>query len=77
LERQARLLHSYGVDMGLTRVADSLTIRLYALFNFYVEAFFEKNSSLPIYLRAFNDMIQLDVYLKELDISELLLEKDL
>lgn len=69
---QTQILALDGVYLGLIRNVRSLSVELYALFNFYVEIFFNRQTEEPLYLKAFNNMQNLDPYLGLIDIDGLL-----
>ena len=66
---QTQVLSLDGVYLELVRRARNLNVELYALYNFYVEIFFDKNTEEPLYLKPFRKMKYLDPYLKSVDIA--------
>ena len=69
---QTQVLALDGVYLGLIRRVRSLNVELYALFNFYVEIFFNRETEEPLCLKAFNSMQKLDPYLGLIDIGGVL-----
>jgi hypothetical protein len=69
---QTQVLAMDGVYLELIRKVRSLNVELYALFNFYVEVFFNRETEEPLYLKAFNRMQNLDPYLELIDIGGVL-----
>lgn len=67
---QIQLLSLDGVFMDLMRSVRNLNVELYALYNFYVEIFFDKVTEEPLYLKPFNKMKYLEPYLVQVDIAE-------
>lgn len=67
---QTQVLSLDGVYLELIRNARNLNVELYALYNFYVEIFFDKNTEEPLYLKPFKKMKYLDPYLDLVDIAE-------
>ncbi|MGN6163246.1 MAG: hypothetical protein ACTHOF_01795 [Flavisolibacter sp.] len=67
---QTQVLSLDGVYLELIRNARNLNVELYALYNFYVEIFFDKNTEEPLYLKPFKKMKYLDPYLVLVDIAE-------
>ena len=68
---QAQLAWMDGVLL-MSRKTEKFIINLFSLYNFYVEVFFEDND--PFFLKAFNDVVFLDPYLKTIDIDSLFKE---
>jgi hypothetical protein len=71
-DMQTQLLSLDGVYLDLNRSKGRYHIELYALYNFYVEIFFERSTEEPMYLKAFQKMKSLDPYLEMIDIGEIL-----
>jgi hypothetical protein len=69
---QTQVLALDGVYLELIRRVRSLNVELYALFTFYVEVFFNRETEEPLYLKAFNRMQNLDPYLELIDIGGVL-----
>ena len=67
---QTQVLSLDGVYLELTRNARNMNVELYALYNFYVEIFFDRNTEEPLYLKPFKKMKYLDPYLEWVDIAE-------
>jgi hypothetical protein len=70
-ELQADILLEYGVYLELIRNAPNLSIELYALYNFYVEIYFDKGTEEPLFLRAFNSVKELEPYLHLVEIESI------
>jgi hypothetical protein len=68
---QAEILSEYGVDLQLVRLTAHHEIVLYALDGFYVEVFFDRKTEELLFLKPFNRMKHLDVYLPMIDIEGL------
>ena len=66
---QTQVLSLDGVYLELIRNARNLNVELYALYNFYVEIFFDKNTEEPLYLKPFKKMKYLDPYLELVNIA--------
>ena len=60
-----------GVYLDLTRHTSNYFVELYALENFYVEVYFEKITEEPLFLRPFSNLRQLDPYLGDIPIEQL------
>lgn len=69
---QTQILSMDGVYLGLIRATRNRNVELYALYNFYVEIFFERETEEPLYLKPFRKMTCLDPYLELVDIDGLL-----
>jgi hypothetical protein len=69
---QSQVLSWDGVYLDLARNASKLSVELYALYDFYVEIFFDKETEEPIFLKPFADLKKLDPYLASMDLTELL-----
>jgi hypothetical protein len=69
---QTQVLALDGVYLELIRRVRNLNVELYALFTFYVEVFFNRETEEPLYLKAFNRMQNLDPYLELIDIGGVL-----
>ena len=69
---QAEILMQFGVNLDLIRETSNLNIELYALYDFYVEVYFDKATEDPLFLRAFNSMQELEPYLPSIGIDSLL-----
>ena len=67
---QAAHLWKDGVYMELIREQEDLNVELYALYGFYVELFFDRETGDPLLLRPFEDATGLDVYLAKIAISD-------
>lgn len=66
---QAQLLWLDGIFL-LSRKTDRLHIELFALYDFYVEVFFDLKSDDPLYIKAFNQYYKLDLYLDQINIDD-------
>ena len=71
-DMQTQLLSLDGVYLDLNRSKGKYHIELYALYNFYVEIYFDRLTEEPLYLKAFHKMKGLDFYLEMIDIGEIL-----
>jgi hypothetical protein len=69
---QTQILSLEGVRLELVRNCRHLSVELYALYNFYVEIFFDKKTEEPLYLKAFKKIKNLEPYLESIDIAEML-----
>lgn len=69
---KTQVLSLDGVYLELIRNARNLNVELYALYNFYVEIFFDKLTEEPLYLKAFKNPGNLEPYLKLIDVTEIL-----
>jgi hypothetical protein len=69
---QTQVLCLDGVYLELIRNARNLNVELYALYDFYVEIFFDKETEEPLYLKAFQETEGLEPYLELVDIAEVL-----
>ncbi len=69
---QTQILSLYGVCLNLLRCCGNLTTELYALYDFYVEIFFDATTEEPLYLKPFQHTQYLEPYLEQIDITELL-----
>ena len=63
---QAQILWLDGVFL-MARKSEKTNIELFSLYNFYAEVFFEGDE--PLFIKVFNDVVYLDVYLKMIDIN--------
>ncbi|HEX6335240.1 MAG TPA: hypothetical protein VFZ78_13495 [Flavisolibacter sp.] len=70
-EIQSQVLWLDGVFLNLTRRHGNVIVDLYALYDFYVEIYFEETTDEPLYLSAFTDTGRLDPYLSQVMIDEL------
>jgi hypothetical protein len=68
---QAELLWLDGAYLDLIRETTGQNIELYALYDYYVEIFFDKASGEPLYLSAFENQKYLEPYLSLIDIDGL------
>ena len=68
---QTQVLSIDGVDLELKRNNGTLDVELYALYNFYVEIFFDKATEEPLYLKPFRSLKKLEPYLKLVEIAEM------
>jgi hypothetical protein len=71
-DEQIQLLSLDGVYLDLIRICRSRSVELYALYNFYVEIFFEQETGEPLFIKPFDNLEALDPYLEVLDITGLL-----
>jgi hypothetical protein len=69
---QTQVLSLDGVYLELIRNARNLNVELYALYDFYVEIFFDRETEEPLYLKAFKNVEDLEPYLELVDIAEVL-----
>lgn len=63
---QAQILWLDGVFL-MARKSEKTNIELFSLYNFYAEVFFEGDE--PLFIKVFNDVVCLDVYLKMVNIN--------
>ena len=70
--QKAEILWLEGVYLELIRQTPLLNIELYALYDFYVEIYFDKATEEPLFLRAFQDPVNLEPYLSLVDIKDAL-----
>jgi hypothetical protein len=66
---QAEILLEFGIYLELTRSTPQLNIELYAVNDFYVEVYFEKETEDPLFLRAFYSIYELEPYLHLIEID--------
>ena len=66
---QAQLLWLDG-DFLLSRKTDRLHVELFALYDFYVEVFFDLKNDDPLYIKAFDHYKYLDPYLGQINIDD-------
>jgi hypothetical protein len=69
---QTQLLSWDGVYLELIRGSRNLNVELYALYGFYVEIFFDKETEEPLYLKPFRNLKYLEPYLEMVDISDVI-----
>jgi hypothetical protein len=69
---KTQILSMKGVYLELISSDGKTNKELYALFGFYVEIYFDRETEEPLYLEAFENLAQLDEYLEMIDISELM-----
>jgi hypothetical protein len=67
-EQQIEAIKQEGVFLYVRNEA-GIDIILYQVDSFYVEVFFEAENNDKITIRSFDDMLSLDIYLKEINIS--------
>ncbi|HEU4470681.1 MAG TPA: hypothetical protein VFR58_06345 [Flavisolibacter sp.] len=65
---QAQLLWLDGVFL-MKRSTQKLDVHLYALYNFYVEVFFDQEVRDPLYFKPFDQLGYLDRYLDDINID--------
>ena len=65
---QAQLLWLDGIFL-MSRKTDRLHVELFALYNFYVEVFFDLKSDDPLYIKAFDQNNNLDPYMELINID--------
>src|SRR5215211_7231144 len=70
--QKAEILWLEGVYLELIRQTSLLNIELYALYNFYVEIYFDKATEEPLFLRAFQEQDNLESYLSLVNIKDAL-----
>ena len=68
---QAEILWTDGVYLELMRYTKGLNIELYALYNFYVEVYFDSLTEEPLFLKAFKQAKKLDPYLSQINIENI------
>ena len=71
-DMQAEALLHFGVYLELIRTTQQLNIELYALNEFYVEIYFDKMTGDPLFLRAFDSVMELEPYLPFIEIDSIL-----
>lgn len=69
-EEQVNVIKQHGTFLFI-RQDSGIDVVLYQIAGFYVEVFFEGNNKKNIRLKGFDDTAALDVYLKEINLSEL------
>lgn len=67
---QAQVLWIDGVFL-MARRKENLKAELFSLYGFYVEIFFEENDE-PFFIRAFENIYGMDVYLAAINIDDIL-----
>ena len=70
--KKAQILWMDGVYLNLVRHTKRMTIELYALYNYYVEIYFDKVTEEPLFLKSFQSDKSLDPYLTLVSIDEVL-----
>jgi hypothetical protein len=68
---QRTLLKLVGVYLAERKIHD-LTVFLFYLDGFYVEAFFEAESGKVMRIKSFEEMDRLDPYLSQINVAELI-----
>jgi hypothetical protein len=68
---QAEILLEFGVYLELTRHTSQLNIELYAVNDFYVEIYLDKETEEPFSLRAFYSTYELEPYLSLIEIDSI------
>ena len=68
--KQHQMVMDEGVLLGMRR-SQHFSIYLYALYSFYVELFFFKQTGEYVTLNPFKELEQLDPYLTEIDLGQL------
>lgn len=68
---QAQFLWLDGVVL-MNRCTERLQVELYALYNFYVEVFYDRHTEDPLYLKPFDRTDRLDAYLEQIPIEPVL-----
>ena len=70
--KKAQILWMDGVYLNLVRHTKRMTIELYALYNYYVEIYFDKFTEDPLFLKTFQSCKSLDPYLPLVSIDDIL-----
>ena len=70
-DMQAEILLQFGVYLELIRETPQFNIELYALNDFYVEIYFDKESEDPLSLKAFCSVDELEPYMPLIDIDSI------
>lgn len=69
-EEQVNVIKQCGTFLFIRQEA-GIDVVLYQIAGFYVEVFFEGNNKKNIRIKGFDDTATLDLYLKEISLSEL------
>jgi hypothetical protein len=69
-EEQINVIKRNGTFLFVRQEA-GIDIVLYQILGFYAEVFFEGDNKKNVRIRSFDDTASLDVYLKEINLSEL------
>jgi hypothetical protein len=69
-QEQINVIRSRGTFLYIRQEA-GIDVVLYQIGSFYAEVFFESCNKKNIRIRSFDDMASLDMYLREINISEL------
>ena len=69
---QTQILSFDGIYLDLNRTSRQYNVELYALYDFYVEIFFDRLMEEPLYLKPFKGTRFLEPYLERIDIAEVL-----
>ncbi|MES2881939.1 MAG: hypothetical protein V4676_07320 [Bacteroidota bacterium] len=69
-DMQTQLLSLNGVYLDLFCMELNCRRELYALYNFYVEIIFDEQTDEPLYLNPFDNTLQLEKYLDQIDVAE-------
>ncbi len=67
---QGRILSNDGVIL-MERSTSHVNVQLYALYNFYVEVYYDKAGKEPLYIKAFELGHAIDIYLETINIDSL------
>ena len=70
--RQIEMLFMQGQNLEINRTSARHIVQLYSLHSFYVEIYFDPETEEPFHLKSFNCMRHLDLYLKSIDIADIL-----
>lgn len=73
---KAQYLWLDGVYLNLVRSTELVYADLYALYDYYVEIYFDQKTKEPLYINAFRDISRLDPYIEQMDISDVLETRD-
>lgn len=63
-----RLLLNDGVFL-MQRSTSHVNVKLFALYNFYVEVYYDKAEEEPLYIKSFELGQAIDIYLQAIDID--------
>ncbi|HYH14056.1 MAG TPA: hypothetical protein VD794_02485 [Flavisolibacter sp.] len=69
-EQKIHLLKVDGVFLEVTRITPPFEVKLYSLYDFYVEEYFYQGSNEIVNINAFISNRRLERYLPGIDISE-------
>ena len=66
---QTQILSLDGIYLDLKRTSRQFNVELYALYDFFVEIFFDRFMEEPQYLKPFKAIRGLEPYLEKIDIA--------